>query len=297
MKTVRSLLAASALLLVPGAAMAAPNFIGPSGFILTPDATVTPAGCFNLGYHYLNIGTQRDRREGIGCPDVSTIAGNLGVANHFEIGGNWLEVNGVPQADAAWLNMKAEVLGPKSPIQLAGGVMDALDESDRGAYFAGTINVGHYVKNKLIPRSLRMGGGWGSGNVIDGAFANGSFLLGPNVEIMAEWIHHQDTRGLAPCLDGHVNAGVRFRPSKKLAGLCLDFGALGVDGNNVNFAGGLSYAFCMAKKHKPEPEGKGKESEPKGGVETPKQKSDASTSRFAARQSSRIAAVLFNDAR
>jgi len=78
-----------------------------------------------------------------------------------------------------------------------------------------------------------------------------------------------------------------------------------VDGDNVNFAGGISYAFCMAKKHKKE-EGKGKESEPKGGVETPKQKggvetpkqkSDASTSRFAARQSSRIAAVLFNDAR
>lgn len=302
MTIVRNAVAASllagALAALPGAASAAPNFIGPSGFIMTPDAMVVGAGCANVGYHYFNL----DRREVIDfapltAPDFDTIEGNVGVTHYFEIGGTGFQLHRNDSDYRGWLNAKASPLPAKSPVQIAGGVIDALQATRRTEYAVLGINVGHYMPHQRdLPRTLRLGGGWGTGGVVDGWFANGGLRIGPHIELMAEWVEHENRSfifGDLPGGDleskpGRVNVGARFRvPGAR--GLALDVAGIGVEESHPILAGGISYTYCMPKRRHEE-EGKGKGEGPKGGVEPPpvgpQQKSEAapSLSPYRARQ-------------
>src|SRR5205823_2320806 len=87
-------LLAGALAAIPGAASAAPNFFGPSGFIVTPDAMVVPAGCLNAGYHYFSVDQEAINEFGVRtAPSFDTIKGNVGIANLLEIGGTGYQVH------------------------------------------------------------------------------------------------------------------------------------------------------------------------------------------------------------
>jgi hypothetical protein len=250
-----AVLAAAAIAVPVGSAMAAPNYLGPSGYMLTPDASVTPNMCFNAGYHYISDNNSR-RTLVPGFSPIHSFAGNLGIGNFLEIGGSHLLFSNAQALDTTWLNAKASVLGPNSPFQLAGGVMDALDDFARAAYVVGSFNIGEKVSVPLLPKSLRLGAGWGTANVIDGIFVNGGFLIGKVAEIHGEWI---DNTGL-------VNLGTRWRIPKAY-GLALDAGVFDVT-NNPTPGGGLSYTVCFGKKrhkkHDEEDDGKGEmKGEPK----------------------------------
>jgi len=261
---IKKILAATALVAglaaLPTAASATPNFLGPSGYILTPDASVTPAGCVNIGYHYFDVDKFiPTRNRGIfDVPDFQVLGGNIGLFDRLEVGGSWFnrhndDLLSGPNGDAVWLNAKLAVLRQDSPIQLAGGVMDALDDSDaRAAYVVGSVNVGEKFKSKLLPRTLRVGAGYGTGHVIDGIFVNGGFMIGKHVELMGEWIDNQsdepfENELLGKALDGNINVGGRLHV---LEGLTLDAGALGVDADDPIITVGATYTHCFGKKHK-----------------------------------------------
>ena len=90
-------------------------------------------------------------------------------------------------------------------------------------------------------KGLKLGVGWGSGNVIDGLFVNGTWSLGTVLEIIGEW--HTDAAGREL-----VNIGGRFRTGpKSLSGLAWDIGAIGLNTDNPRLAGGLSYRYRRYK--------------------------------------------------
>src|SRR5437763_860005 len=89
-----------------------------------------------------------------------------------------------------------------------------------GAANAAPNYVGPYKRcQRDLPRALRLGGGWGTGGVVDGWFANGGLRIGPHIELMAEWVEHENRSfvfGGLPAGDleskpGRVNVGARFR--------------------------------------------------------------------------------------
>lgn len=250
---VRSVLSATALAAglcaVPGAAMAAPapSYLGPTGYILTPNAEVTPASCVNIGAHNFVIPTVSPSR-------VTSAHGNIGIGNRLELGYTRLTFHDQFTPNVNLANAKLAVLGPSAPVQLAGGVIDAFNDLFRTAYVVGQINVGEKLgKLKVIPKSLTAGAGWGTGSVlspINGVFVNGGFSPVRQVELHGEWMNNT----------GMVNTGLRFRPSGKLSGIVLDLGAIDVTnvaGAGWEPAGGLSWQMCFGKgrKHHDDDEG------------------------------------------
>src|SRR3712207_53399 len=107
---IQNLLAASALTaaiaVLPGPAMAAPSYIGPSGYLLTPDAMVAPNLNFDLGYHFIDVDAG---------PEASFTHGTLGLLDHLEVTGSWFNVHGSSAVDAGWLSAKATLLKRNSP--------------------------------------------------------------------------------------------------------------------------------------------------------------------------------------
>jgi hypothetical protein len=255
------LIAAGSVVALSGAAMAAPapSYLGPTGYILTPNAEVTPGGCANIGYHFFDFAGGPNR---LGASNVSAAHANIGLGDRLELGYTRLifHDNFTPSANLA--NAKLSVLGAKSPVMVAGGVLDAFNDIFRTAYVVGQINVGEHFSKTWIPRSLRVGAGWGTGNVfspINGVFVNGAVNPIRAVELHGEWMNNT----------GLVNTGLRIRPSKKLDGLVLDLAAVDVTGvaGGWDPAGGLSYTFCFGKgkKHEGgdyEDEGKDEKSAP-----------------------------------
>ena len=248
---VRSVLSATALAAglcaVPTAAMAqapAPSYLGPTGYILTPNADVTPAGCVNIGAHNFVLPTVSPSR-------VTSAHGNIGIGNRLELGYTRLTFHDQFTPNVNLANAKLAVLGPTSPVQLAGGVLDAFNDLFRTAYVVGQLNVGEKMNSKFIPRSLRAGAGWGTGSVlspINGVFVNGAFNPMRAVELHGEWMNNT----------GMVNTGLRIRPSGRISGLILDVAALNVtgvggvrgQGGGWELGGGLSYQMCFGKGRK-----------------------------------------------
>jgi hypothetical protein len=245
-KVLATAVIAAAAALVPGAAMASPNYLGPTGYILTPNAKVVPNMCVELGYHWLDSSNQ-----GRFVPNVSQIhsfKGNMGFGNFLEIGGSHWRFPSIAGFNTTQLNAKAAI-GESWPVQIAGGVLDALDDTQRGAYVAGGINVGKKLGSNLLPKSLEVGAGWGTGNIVNGIFANGGFMLGPNLQLMAEWIERTGFGNRRVTTQfGMVNTGARLH-FKKLSGVAIDLGVLDVTRDPTPSAG-LSYSLCFGKKHK-----------------------------------------------
>jgi hypothetical protein len=213
---------AGLLAVLPAPALAAPGYLGPSGYILTPDAMVAPDRCLNGGFHFF----ENDRGR-----DFSAAAANYGIGDRFEVGATFFNVHGPGSSTDFWLNGKASLLKPDQPFQIAGGVIDLLDETDRGAYVVGSVNVGEQFESELLPRSLRVGAGWGSGNFIDGLFVNGGFALG-SIQLLAEWIDRPNL----------VNLGGRYQ----LGGWTFDLAGVNLS-HDASVAVGASYTYCFGR--------------------------------------------------
>lgn len=221
--------------LLSGPAAAAPTYLGPTGFVLTPDCNVTRHWRITSGYHYLGRGI-------LDAAPASTFVVNAGILDHLEVGATGVKINGDEGFDAGWLNAKLSVFRPDNTVQLAAGVMDATGETDRAVYVIGLLNGYWYLRRHQFPlKGLKLGVGWGSGNVIDGLFVNGTWSLGTVLEIIGEW--HTDAAGREL-----VNIGGRFRTGpKSLSGLAWDIGAIGLNTDNPRLAGGLSYRYRRYK--------------------------------------------------
>jgi hypothetical protein len=318
MKTLRHLLAVSALALVPAAAFAqapapvvddksdkvvvvddmkgepkkdegdgkrrrrcnptptSPSILGPTGYILTPNAEIAGGGKDNvavaMGYDLVD----NDTAFGQGAPNTNYYKVNLGLFRHLEVGGAFTHINGFGTFDTSYLNVKANVFSPCSPFQLAGGAIDAARTSNIAGnglateYVTGSLNVGRWVS--FFP-TLRVGAGWQTKTPLgvfpvaadaESIFVNGGLMVGKYLEIVGEWINVYDVAGEPQ----FVNLGGR-----------LHFGGLEVHGYVMNVTEdalgpniipvyGASYTFVPKKKKRggrpSEPEMKG---EPKGGKE------------------------------
>jgi len=172
----------AAAVLVPGAAMAdAPNILGQSGYLYTPDGTVMGSGCVAVGYHHAKGDPQIFLRPAAGggvravvvSPNVNSYHLTVGIANHLELG---LTAFNTGEADTIRIspntitteggtsflaNAKVALLKPTSPVQIAGGVVDAFDTLQRTAYGYLSLNAGSYVKNVpligALAKKMRLG--------------------------------------------------------------------------------------------------------------------------------------------
>src|SRR5262249_11168039 len=244
MKVLRNALIAASVL-VPGSAMAAPNILGQSGYLYTPDGTVLGNGCVDVGYHHAKGDPQIFLRPGIEVPRPVIRAANVnsyhvavGIANHLELG---LTAFNTGESDIVRIspnaitteggtsflaNAKLALLKPTSPIQIVGGVVDAFDTLQRSAYAYVSFNAGTYTRHvplvSLFAKKMQVGAGYGSG-YLEGPFANASIALCPNLELMAEVLEN-DLEGVSSGVPGYqYNIGGRFR-IHKLPGLAVDLG-------------------------------------------------------------------------
>src|SRR5438067_8387690 len=157
MKVLRSALIAAAFALPVAfqapAAVAAPNVLGPNGYIFTPDGFTTPGGCIAVGYHHAegDLFTRIRRTDetpvvSFDRPDINATTLNIGIGNRLEIGATAFNtgdrrivVNEHGKAEVVGgtqplVNAKLSLLSPRSPIQPVGGVIDALDYVDVTPY-------------------------------------------------------------------------------------------------------------------------------------------------------------------
>jgi hypothetical protein len=243
-----ALMAAGGVLALAGAgapqAMAspAPNYLGPTGYILTPNADVMEGGCLNTGYHFLDLSNPR-----VANPNISSGYVNAGLFDRAEIGGSALFFHAQPFPNdktfksRAMLNGKVKVFGPELawPTTLAVGVMDATDSLFRTAYVVGQVDLSRYAGLPMFPDGLVVGAGWGAGNrwsPIDGVWVNGRFNPIDYTEAHGEWMSNT----------GLTNVGVRVNPPFA-QGLALDFSAIDVTGvaGGWSPAIGASYTYCF----------------------------------------------------
>ena len=281
MKVLRSALIAAAIAL-PGSAMAAPSVLGPNGYIFTPDGFTTPGGCIAFGYHHAEgdlfpfvSGDREAPRVSFHRPDINAEALNFGIGNRLEIGATAFSsgehrifVNEENDAEliggtVPLVNAKLALLSPRSPVQLVGGVIDALDYLERTAYVYGSFNVGPMIHRlpltTLLPRRMQVGAGWATG-MIDGAFVNAGLPVTPNLELMFEWLDN-NIPGVYGLEGRQINLGGRFR-FHKVPGLAVDIATTDFDAPLF----GVSYTYCRMKHHKKSTKGEGGEEkgEPKG---------------------------------
>jgi len=282
MKGLRSALIAAAIAL-PGSAMAAPSVLGPNGYIFTPDGFTTPGGCIAFGYHHADgdLFTEiRTNPQGVPFarldrPDVNAEVLNIGIGNRLEIGAtafssgpHRLFVNGEGDTEVVGgteplVNAKLSLLSPRSPIQVVGGVIDALDYVERTPYVYGSFNFGPMIHRlpltTLLPRRIQVGAGWATG-MIEGAFVNAGLPVTPNLELMFEWLDN-DIPGVYGLEGRQINIGGRFR-FHKVPGLAIDMATTDFDAPLF----GVSYTYCRLHRHKKhtEEEGGEEKGEPKG---------------------------------
>jgi hypothetical protein len=258
--------------LVPGSAMAAPNIMGQSGYLYTPDGNVLGSGCVSVGYHHAKGDPQIFLRPAAGggvraavvTPNVNSYHLSVGAFNHLELGLTAFNTgeDGVvrispntitTEGGTSYLaNAKVALFKPTSNIQLVGGVVDGFDTIQRSGYGYLSLNAGSYMGNvpvvSTFAKKLQVGAGYGFG-YIDGVFANGSVSLGPNIELMAEWLDN-DLEGVSSGIEGYqYNIGGRFRTGKSLPGLAIDIGVTNL-GGSAEMAYGLSWTYCPQKHHK-----------------------------------------------
>lgn len=244
LRRLRPVLVASWALL-PAYATAAPSFLGPSGSMFTPDATVLPRGCANAGLHHFESDEITRGSGKTEHPDATVIKVNYGLFDRLEVGLAFVDQHEV-SGDNFLLNAKLAILTEHNTrhFNLVAGVIDAADRVDRTPYVYAAASIGPTLQrlpliNRMLPRSARLGAGWATG-MIEGLFVNASVPVMPNVEFLWEWLEN-DFPGFFK--GRYHNIGGRFRTGRA-KGLAIDLGTLDFD----TLAFGLSYTRCWGGK-------------------------------------------------
>lgn len=210
-------------------AQAAPNFLGQSGNLVTPDELVVPQGEFNAGYHYL------DKEVFGGGESMNIFSVNYGFTRAVEAGIAYVNRDD----DDVLVNGKYQVLRERANRpSLTIGVVDLFDSlnHDPGLYFLVGKNLtgaSRDVATETGGRALHGYIGAGTGPY-EGVLAGLDYRATPQLSLMAEYAPEGPLTGR----DDAVNVGARYAVSNRVrvdAGL-FDFDNIGV---GVSFSSGI----------------------------------------------------------
>jgi hypothetical protein len=233
-------LAVAAAAILGGAipAAAAPTILGPTGFIVTPDCNVVRHGVASVGYHYLNPGTLGPNPSSLGKT-------NVGIGDHFEVGGTFVGTSGPSGPSGVWGNAKASLYAPDNWIQLAGGVLDVNNATQRAAYVTTLVNGYWLLRHAKFPvKGLKAGAGYGTGGALNAMWVHGSFQMGTPVEVLTEWLSYHNGGG------SQLNAGLRLRlGGRPLRGVSLDLLGLDVTGPSRTWSAGFAYKHRFHRRN------------------------------------------------
>lgn len=219
-------------------AAAAPTVLGPTGFILTPDCNVVRHGVVNTGYHYVQPGP-------LGPNPTSLGKLNAGLSDHLEIGGTFVGTSGPSGPAGAWGNAKVSLYTPDHWVQVAGGVLDVGNSSQRAAYVTTLLNGYWLLRHANFPiKGIKAGAGYGSGGPLDAMWVQGSFQVGTPVEMLAEWMRYHSG-------GSQLNAGLRLRlGSRPIRGFSLDLLGFDVTGPGRTWSAGFAYKHRFHRRNK-----------------------------------------------
>jgi hypothetical protein len=213
-------------------AQAAPNFLGQSGNIVTPDELVVPQGEFSVGYHFLE-------EEIFGGGDSMNIFSvNYGFARAFEAGLTYVNRGD----DDVLVNAKYQVLRERANRpSVTIGVVDLLDqlEHDPGFFFLigkNLTGVSGDVATETEGRALHGYIGAGTGPY-EGLLAGLDYRATPQLSLMAEYAPEGPLTGR----DDAVNVGIRYAAS---GGIRLDAALFDWD----NFGVGISFSTGVGRR-------------------------------------------------
>lgn len=217
----------AAALMTP--ALAAPNFLGQSGNIVTPDDRVVPRGEFSLGYHYL------DKKVFGGGDSLNIFHANYGFTPQFEAGLAYVDGNG----EELLVNGKYQIVRERanSP-SVTVGVVDLFNQLnlDPGFFLLLGKNLtasSGDVREEAGGRPVHGYIGIGTG-AYEGLIAGLSFVPSRQLTLMAEFSPEGPLTGR----DDAVNLGIRFAASNKirLDAALMDFDNIGL---GITFTSGF----------------------------------------------------------
>jgi hypothetical protein len=217
----------AAVLMTP--ALAAPNFLGQTGTIVTPDDLVLPRGQFSVGYHFI------DKEVFGGGDSMHIFSGNFGITPQFEAG-----VSYVDRGDGELvLNGKYQILREKAKgPSVTVGVVDLLDQlnQDPGLYLllgknltAASGDVHEATGGRVLHGYLGIGTG-----AYEGLIAGLNYVPAPKFSLLAEFAPEGPLTGR----DDSFNLGIRYAANSqiRLDAALLDFDTLGL---GISFTSGL----------------------------------------------------------
>jgi hypothetical protein len=210
-------------------APAAPNFVGQSGNLVTPNDLITPQGEFGAGYRYLD-------KNLFGSGDTMNVYSfNYGLAPRLEAGLAYV----VRDSNRMIVNGKYQLLPERAGRpSLSLGVVDLFNQLKKnpGGYFLLGKDLSRAsgdVRDETGGRPLHAYVGLGTGPY-HGVLAGLSYRAAPQVALMAEYAPEGPLTGRRRS----VNLGVRLALSNQIridAGL-FDFDSIGV---GISFTSGL----------------------------------------------------------
>jgi hypothetical protein len=207
-------------------ALAAPNFLGQSGNLVTPDDLTVPRGEFSVGYHYM------DKEIFGGGDSLNILSATYGFTPKFEANLAYVSNGG----DGLVLNGKYQIVPERgnSP-SISVGIVDLFDEldNDPGLFFLVGKNLtaaSGDVSEETGGRLLRGYLGFGTGTY-EGLIAGLRFIATPQLALLAEFAPEGPLTGR----DDSFNLGVRYAANSQIR---LDAGLFDFD----NFGVGISFS-------------------------------------------------------
>jgi hypothetical protein len=214
------------------AAHAAPNFLGQSGNIVTPDDLVVPQGEFSVGYHFLE-------EEIFGGGDSMNIfSANYGFTRAFEAGVTYVSRDD----DDLLVNAKYQLVRERrNAPSVTVGVVDLLDQLDKdpGLFLLIGKNLtgaSRDVATETRERALHGYIGAGTGPY-EGLLAGLDYNATPQLSLMAEFAPEGPLTGR----DDAVNVGLRYAISNRVR---LDAALFDWD----NFGVGISFSSGLGRR-------------------------------------------------
>lgn len=210
------------------AVQAAPNYLGPSGNIMTPDELTVPQGQFSIGYHqFVDIGFRGT------TTDLDIFHGHYGLTPNIEVGVSVVDQkdNGSDVAiNGKWRFVEETATSPAIAVGVLDVAGNAIDD-DATFYVLFTKNLTRAATEVVDGPSKPLRGtiGFGSG-FYDGLFLGLDWTYSPQLSLMAEYVRGGDL------FDDNtmINAGLRYSVG---AGLRLDLAT--IDFEEIAF--GISY--------------------------------------------------------